>query len=196
MLTYSNQLKPLVLPEYGRNIQNMVDYCLTIEDRDRRTESAYAVVDAMLTLFPAKGDHEEHLRKLWDHVWIMSDYRLDVDYPYEHVNPEVFADRPDAVEPVRPGSMPYRHYGRLIPRLIDTAAAMEEGEERDALVFMIANQMKKTLLASANDNAEDARVFSDLRNLSHGEIGRASCRERVEISVVDVSLKKKKKCSW
>jgi len=144
MLTYSNQLKPLVLPEYGRNIQNMVDYCLTIEDRDRRTESAYAVVDAMLTLFPAKGDHEEHLRKLWDHVWIMSDYRLDVDYPYEHVNPEVFADRPDAVEPVRPGSMPYRHYGRLIPRLIDTAAAMEEGEERDALVFMIANQMKKT----------------------------------------------------
>lgn len=170
MLTYSNQLKRLVLPEYGRNIQNMVDHCLTVENRDERTRCAYAVVDAMHTLFPSTGDPEEHRRKLWDHVWIMSDYRLDVDYPYEHVDPEVFSDRPDAVEPMRPGSMPFRHYGRLIPQLIDAAASMEEGEERDALILMIGNQMKKTLLASTIDNADDQRVFADMRHMSHGAI--------------------------
>lgn len=170
MLTYSNQLKRLVLPEYGRNIQNMVDHCLTIEDRDERTACAHSVVEAMYTLFPPTGDPEEYRRKLWDHVLIMSDYKLDVDYPYEHVDPQVFADRPEPVEAMRPGSMPFRHYGRLIPQLIEAAVAMEEGEERDALILMIGNQMKKTLLASANDNAEDERVFADMRHLSHGAI--------------------------
>ncbi len=170
MLTYTNHLKRLILPEYGRNIQNMVDHCVTIEDRDERNRCAASIVAAMLTLFPASGDPVEYRRKLWDHLYIMSDFRLDVDSPFEHVDPREFNPMPDPVPCERPGSMPYRHYGQYIPALVETAAAMEEGEERDALVMMLACQMKKAMLASVCDNVEDARIFSDLRHMSHGRI--------------------------
>ncbi|MCM1067247.1 MAG: DUF4290 domain-containing protein [Muribaculaceae bacterium] len=170
MLTYSNHLRRLVLPEYGRNIQNMVDHCVTIADREERNRCAHTIIAAMSTLVPASGDAAEYRRKLWDHLWIMSDFKLDVDFPFEHVDPEVFGDAPAPVRPERPGSMPYRHYGRLIPELVEKAVEMDEGEEREALVLMIANQMKKTLIASTNDSVEDARIFSDLRHLSHGAI--------------------------
>ncbi len=170
MLTYTNRLKKLILPEYGRNIQNMVDYCTTIEDRDERNICAATIVDAMQTLFPATGDADEYRRKLWDHLAIMSNFTLDVDYPYELVDRRVFGDKPDPVPAERPGSFPYRHYGRLIPRLIDTASAMEPGEERDALVTLIANQMKKTLMANNPEGVDDMRVLNDLRAMSHGVI--------------------------
>ncbi len=168
MLTYNNHLKRLILPEYGRNIQRMVDHCLTIEDRDERTRCAHSIVAAMLTLFPATGDATEYRRKLWDHLMIMSDFSLDVDCPFEHVERQVFAGAPDPVPAERPGSMPFMNYGKIIPQLIDTAAAMEPGEERDALVLMIAHQMKKTLMGYKLDNVEDRRIFDDLRAMSHG----------------------------
>ena len=170
MLTYTNHLRRLILPEYGRNIQNMVDHCLTIADRDERTRCAESIISAMLTLFPAQGDADTYRRKLWDHIMIMSDFTLDVDFPYGPVEPQVFDAGPDPVPLERPSSMPYRHYGRYIPSLIESACSMEPGEERDALVMLIANQMKKTLLASNSEGVEDARVFSDLRALSHGQI--------------------------
>lgn len=99
MLTYTNRLKKLILPEYGRNIQNMVDYCTAIEDRDERNICAATIVDAMQTLFPATGDAEEYRRKLWDHLAIMSNFMLDVDYPYELVDRRVFGDKPDPCRP-------------------------------------------------------------------------------------------------
>ncbi|MCH5220872.1 MAG: DUF4290 domain-containing protein [Muribaculaceae bacterium] len=170
MLTYTNHLRRLILPEYGRNIQNMVDYCVTIEDREERNNCAHTIVNAMLTLFPVTGDAEEYRRKLWDHLLIMSEFKLDIDWPYEHVDPTVFDAIPDPVPQERPGAMQYRHYGVHIPRLVEAAAAMEEGEEREALIFMIANQMKKTLLTTTADSVEDARIFSDLRMMSHGAI--------------------------
>lgn len=154
MLTYTNRLKKLILPQYGRNIQNMVDYCLTIEDRDERNECAAAIIDAMRVLFPPTGDAMEYERKLWDHLIIMSDFTLDVDSPFESVAPETFDEGPDPVPLERPGSLPFRHYGKLIPALIETACAMEDGDERDALITLVANQMKKTLLA-ANPEVED-----------------------------------------
>lgn len=174
MLTYTNHLKRLVLPEYGRNIQRMVDHCMTIENRDERNLCANSIIDTMLTLFPGTGDAEEYRRKLWDHLLIMSDFKLDVDFPFEHVDPAVFADRPDAVPAERPGTMPYSHYGNHIPRLVDAASSMPEGEERDALIFMVACQIKKTLTANSNDAIEDARVFAEIRRLSHGALDIAA----------------------
>lgn len=194
MLTYNNQLKRLVLPEYGRNIQNMVDYCATIEDRDERNLCAQTIIASMMTLFPPTGEPEEYRRKLWDHLWIMSDYKLEVDYPFEHVSPEIFESKPESVRAERPGTMPYRHYGVYIPQLIEQALAMEEGEEREALVEMIANQMKKTLLASSLDSVEDARVFSDLRHMSHGAINLdTETVQLCDFRQVPVAGKKKKK---
>lgn len=169
MLTYNNHLKRLVLPEYGRNIQNMVDHCLTIEDRQERNAAANRVFDAMLTLFPSNGDAEEYRRKLWDHIWIMSGFSLDVDYPFEHVDVKVFTDKPEPLRPERPGLTPFSRYGQHIPHLIETAMVMENGEDRDALVLMIANQMKKVLVETSPDGtAEDMRVFADLRTMSKG----------------------------
>lgn len=170
MLTYTNHLKQLVLPEYGRNIQNMVDHCVGIEDRDERTRCAHSIVSTMLTLFPAQGDAVEYRRKLWDHLLIMSDFKLDVDFPFEHVDPSTFDEGPLPVPAERPGSMPFRHYGHYIPSLIASASAMEPGDERDALILLIANQMKKTLLAANPEGVEDSRVFADLRHMSHGAI--------------------------
>lgn len=170
MLTYTNHLKPLVLPEYGRNIQNMVDRCLEIEDRDERTRAANSVVATMLTLFPPTGDRQEYTRKLWDHIMIMSDFRLDVDLPFEPVDRAVFEDHPDHMPLPGVGPMQYRVYGSYIARMIDVASTMPEGEERDALVMLIANHMKKVMLAENREGVEDARIFSDLRHMSHGAI--------------------------
>lgn len=170
MLTYNNRLRPLVLPEYGRNIQNMVDHCLTIADRDERNFCAATIVDAMRTLFPPTGDPEEYERKLWDHIIIMSGFELDIDSPFGSVSPSTFDTAPDPVPSLRPGLLQFRHYGQLIPRLIDTACSMEDGDERNALITLIANQMKKTLLAANPEGVDDRRIYGDLRRMSHGAI--------------------------
>lgn len=170
MLTYSNLQKRLILPEYGRNIQNMVDYCLQIPDREERNVCAATIVDSMLTLFPPTGDAEEYIRKLWDHLAIMSNFELDIDWPYEHVDRAVFGENPDPVPVERTGTLPMRHYGKLIPRLIDTACEMEPGDERDALITLVANQMKKTLMAANPEGVDDRRILKDLRMMSHGRI--------------------------
>lgn len=169
MLRYNTQLRRLVLPEYGRNIQQMVDHCLTIEDRAERTRCAYSIVNAMGALYPALRDNEQSRHKLWDHLNIMSDFSLDIDWPCEVIGRESLNMRPDKV--VYPQSLIHRrHYGRNIEMMIQRAAAMEPGEERDALAMMLANQMKKLLLMVNKDGVDDERIFRDLAEYSHGEL--------------------------
>lgn len=169
MLNYNTQLKKLVLPEYGRNIQQMVDHCLTIEDREERTRCAYSIINTMGNLFPMLRDVEDFKHKLWDHLAIMADFRLDIDYPYEVIRPENLNTRPEKVEytssPIR-----YRHYGKSVELMIAKAAVMEPGEERDALVSLIAHHMKKMMLAVNKDGVDDAKIFKDLCEYSHGAI--------------------------
>lgn len=169
MLTYNTQLKKLILPEYGRNIQQMVDHCLTIEDRDERTRCAYAIVDAMGRLFPKLKEQPDYRQKLWDHIMIMSGYQLDIDFPVEVAGPDKFQEGPERV-PYPGRFIRYRHYGKEIELMIDRAAEMPEGPERDELALLIANHMKKTLVALDRDSVEDYRVFNDLAELSHGQI--------------------------
>lgn len=168
MLTYNTQLKRLLLPEYGRNIQQMVDHCLTIEDRQERTACARSIVKSMGILFPAlrEGDND---KKFWDHLVIMSNFELDVDFPCEVTSEEALATPPEKV-PYPSNFIRYRHYGHIIEQLIGSAAKMEEGEERDALVLYIANQMKKLMLAVNKDGVEDSRIFRDIAEYSHGAI--------------------------
>ncbi len=196
MLSYNTQLKQLALPEYGRNIQRMVDHCLTIEDRDERTRCAYAIIASMANLFPELKNGTEYDHKLWDHLAIMSGFRLDIDYPCEVINAENLSTRPDKVQysdnPVR-----YRHYGKNILKMVDKAAEMPEGEERDALVKYIANHMKKLMLGVNKDGVDDEKIFSDLAELSHGFIN-VSCdtlklHEFKEAPVPASGKKKKKK---
>lgn len=169
MLTYNNHLKKLTLPEYGRNIQNMVDRCLEIEDRDRRNAAAATTVAAMMRLFPPTGPLEEYRRKLWDHLIIMSGYKLDIDTPYDMPEPPTEGEHPDALfyntDPAR-----RRHYGRLVELTVAAVADMPDGPERDELLRLVANQMKKLLLVINPEGVENERVYRDLYEMSEGLI--------------------------
>ena len=194
MLRYNTQMKPLRLPEYGRNIQKMVDFCLTIEDRQERTDCAFAIVKSMANLFPELKSNGQYSHKLWDHLAIMSDFRLDIDYPVEVVQQENLTSRPAPI-PYKDNELRRRHYGRAILSMIDVAAGMEEGPERDALITLVANQMKKLLIETNRDGVDDRRVFNDLRELSQGRIfvDPATLRLNDYIIPVQTSGKKKKK---
>ncbi len=169
MITYNTKLKNLILPEYGRNIQQMVDYCLTIPDRDERTKCAGTIVKTMAVLFPKIREQEGYRQKLWDHLAIMSDFQLDIDWPVEVISAEERQSQPDKVV-YTSSDMPYRHYGKSIQRMISRAVLMEPGEEKDALIMLLANHMKKLMMAFNQDNVEDARIFKDMAAMSHGEI--------------------------
>lgn len=169
MLTYNTQLKNLILPEYGRNIQRMVDYCMTISDYEERTQCAYIIVDSMFTLFPPIGDHEEYRRKLWDHLAIMSNFALDIDWPYDVIRPESLQTPPDPI-PLPAFNISRRQYGKNIELMIGHILDYPEGEERDVLSVLIANQMKKMMVTVDNDLVEDDKVFKDLLDMSHGAI--------------------------
>ncbi len=169
MLKYNTQLKRLVLPEYGRNIQQMVDHCLTLQDREERTRCAYSIINTMGNLFPLLRDAEDFKHKLWDHLAIMADFKLDIDYPYEVIKPENLNTLPEKIEytnsPIR-----YRHYGKSIELMIAKASIMEPGEERDALISFIAHHMKKLMLAVNKDGVDDAKILKDLYEYSRGAI--------------------------
>lgn len=167
MLTYKTRRAKLPLPEYGRNIQKMVDYCLTIEDRNERTHCAHSIVSCMSKMFPKIKEQDNYVQKLWDHLAIMSDFKLDIDFPVEVVTANPLASAPEKVQ--YPGHMiRFRHYGHEVEKLITKALAMEPGDEHEALKFAIASHMKKLLLAHRPDGVTDKKVLKDLAEYSHG----------------------------
>ncbi|MCC8070732.1 MAG: DUF4290 domain-containing protein [Bacteroidales bacterium] len=169
MLLYNTQLKKLILPEYGRNIQKMVDHCLTIQDREERTRCARTIVATMATLFPEMNDVDDYKHKFWDHLAIMADFKLDVDYPCEIIPQDDLNNTPERV-PYMNHEMRFRHYGKDLERMIGRAAAMEEGEERTALIRLLANHMKKLMLAVNKDGVSDEKIFKDLYLLSNNRL--------------------------
>ena len=124
----------------------------------------------MMALFPPTGDKQEYIAKLWDHLLVMSDFKLDVDLPFQPVDPAVFGGNPEPLPIAYTNNIPFRHYGLHITRLIDIASQMPEGEERQALIYLVASQMKKLLSSSSKDSVEDSKIFKDLRHLSQGAI--------------------------
>lgn len=158
------------MPEYGRNVQQMIDFCLTIEDRDERNACARTVVDTICRLNPQLRNNPEWRAKLWDHLAIMSDFKLDIDYPSEPVTPETLSSRPGKVE-IPQHAIVKRVYGANIMKMIDIAMGMEPDDpDRQEFVMMLANHMKKLLVAENPEAATDGRVFADLANLSKGHI--------------------------
>ena len=194
MLRYNTQMKPLVLPEYGRNIQSMIDYCQTIEDRDERTRCAYKIIASMANLFPELKSGGEYSHKLWDHLAIMSDFKLDIDYPCEIIRPDYLKSTPAPLL-YSNGELRRRQYGRTIEAMIAKASEMEEGDERNELIVLIANQMKKLLMSANKEGVEDARIFRDIAEMSHGaiRIDPSQMKLRDYIIPVQPTGKKKKK---
>ncbi|MBQ6939051.1 MAG: DUF4290 domain-containing protein, partial [Muribaculaceae bacterium] len=161
--------KQLLLPEYGRNVQQMVDHCLTIEDREERTRCAYTIVNIMSSLVPHLREIDDFKHKLWDHLAIMSDFKLDIDYPCEIVRKESLETLPERI-PYSNSDIKLRHYGKFTEEMLKKAQEMPEGEERDALVDLLTNYMKRSYLTWNKDNVEDEKIWQDIRDYTHGTI--------------------------
>ena len=141
-MQYNTQQKRMPLPEYGRSIQNMVDHALTIEDRAERQRCANTIINIMGNMFPHLRDVPDFKHKLWDHLAIMSDFKLDIDYPYEIIRKDNLNTRPEVI-PYPSTKIRYRHYGRTLEVLIKKAIDFPEGDEKQNLIALICNHMKK-----------------------------------------------------
>ena len=168
-MEYNTQRKKMELPEYGRSVQNMVDHALTIEDRAERQRCANTIISIMGGMFPHLRDVPDFKRKLWDHLAIMSDFKLDIDYPFEIVKQEDLIVKPEKVV-YSSGTIRYRHYGHFVEELVKKAVEIEDEEERKALVKLLALQMKRTLSNWNKDGIEDQKILDDIREYSNGVI--------------------------
>ena len=159
----------LIMPEYGRNIQQMIAHALTIEDREERTRCVNTIINIMGNLFPYLRDVNDFKHKLWDHVAIMSDFKLDIDYPYEILKQENLYSRPETI-PYKNSRISYMHYGRNLEEMIERVATYPEGELKNEIIRMIANQMKKCFLTWNKEVVDDRKIFDDLREMSKGKV--------------------------
>ncbi|MBQ4292566.1 MAG: DUF4290 domain-containing protein [Muribaculaceae bacterium] len=193
MLSYNTQLKKLFLPEYGRNVQKMVDHCMTISDREERNACARTIVKTMASLTPDLKDVEDYESKLWDHLAIMSNFELDVDYPCEIIAKENINEAPERISYSRP-QMRYRHYGRCLEQMIEKVRLMEGGQEKDYLISLLANHMKKLQLAINAEGVDDEKIFSDFAEYTHGDILMSADSYRLhDFKIVQPATGKKKK---
>lgn len=168
-LDYNTQREQLVLPEYGREIQKMVDHALTLPTKEERQACAESIIATMSILFPQGYDAIDLEHKLWDHLAIMSNFQLDIDYPFDVSEAIKAATKPQRVG-YTSSHIPVRHYGKLLFEAFERLKNMPEGEERDALVRLTANQMKRALVEWGHGAADNERVASDLAAFTNGKI--------------------------
>lgn len=168
-LEYNTEREHLIIPEYGRHLQKMINHAKTRETKEERNRLAKAIIDVMGNLQPHLRDVPDFQHKLWDQLFIMADFDIDVDSPYDKPVKEVLQARP---EPLKyPQNHPkYRFYGNNIKTMIDVAVTWEDGEMKEALVYTIANHMKKCFLNWNKDTVEDEVIYDHLFELSDGKI--------------------------
>lgn len=169
MIPYNTDIEPVRLPEYGRTLQTLIDYCVSLQDRNERNDCAYAIADVMANMFPELKGYDNDMSKVWDQMQIMSGFKLDVDFPCDVVTEEAMHPKPQNV-PYSSGHIRLRHYGKYVETMIPVIADMEEGPERDELIDMIANHMKKLMVINNKEMVDDARVLRDLELYSDGKI--------------------------
>lgn len=168
-LEYNAERPHLIIPEYGRHLQKLIDQATAIEDREERNKAAKYIISVMGSLNPHLRDVPDFQHKLWDQLFIMSDFKLDVDSPYPIPNKEVLNQKPDKL--AYPQNFPkYRFYGNNIKYMIDVANKWEDGELKSALIMVIANHMKKSYLSWNKDTVKDEVIFEHLYELSDGQI--------------------------
>lgn len=166
---YNGTRPQLVIPEYGRNIQKMVQYAMTLEDREERNKCVRAIISVMGQLFPHLRDIEDFNHKLWDHLQIMSGFKLDVDSPYPKPDAAHLESKPDRL-PYPQNEIRFGHYGHYVDMMVQKCAAMEEGEEKQAFSLAIANLMKYNATNWNRNIVHDDVILKDLSFLSKGKI--------------------------
>ena len=168
-MNYNTSRSKMIIPEYGRHIQQLIDHAIELDDKDERNKMVLAIVDVMGQLNPHLRDVPDFTHKLWDHVHIMSNFKLDVDSPYPTPTPEQFMQKPNKMGYPH-SNIRFKHYGLGTEKLIENAVAMESGEEKDALIESIANLMKKHYLTWGRSSVDDAQIISDIKRISRGKL--------------------------
>ncbi|KFF17387.1 DUF4290 domain-containing protein [Flavobacterium hydatis] len=177
-LEYNSERQHLIIPEYGRHLQKLIDQATAIEDVEQRNKAAKYIIQVMGSLNPHLRDVPDFQHKLWDQLFIMSDFKLDVESPYPIPSREVLQLKPDVLK--YPQNYPkYRYYGNNIKYMIDVANKWEEGEMKNALVLVIANHMKKSYLSWNKDTVRDDVIFEHLYELSDGKINLLQSSEEL-----------------
>lgn len=168
-LDYNTQREKLVLPEYGREVQSMVDYAVALPTKAERQSCANAIIAIMRRMFSQSADAEGFERKLWDHLAMMSNFKLDIDYPFDVTEAQTILSKPEPMTyPMN--NIPVRHYGKMMFELFDKLKTMPEGPDREALVRMVANQMKRDLMVWGHGSSDDEKVASDLAYFTDGKV--------------------------
>ena len=168
-LYYNTEVEKLRMPEYGRNVLRMVEQLKAIPDKEKRTQQAYAVVKVMESLNPQVHQQENFAQKLWDHLYMIADYDLDVDSPYPAPVPEVVNSKPDPI-PLNIKPIRARHYGRNIESILDLIASEPEGEVRTEMIRSLAIYMRQQYLIWNKDTVADETIFNDIERLSEGRV--------------------------
>ena len=168
-LYYNTEVERLQMPEYGRNVLKMVEQLRDIPDKTKRTEQAQAVVKVMESLNPQVHQQDNYAQKLWDHLFIIAGYDLDVDSPYPKPLPEVVNSRPDPI-PLETRPIRARHYGRNIESILELIASEPEGEVRTSMIRSLAIYMRQQYLIWNKDTVADETIFQDIERLSGGRV--------------------------
>ncbi|MEN8138961.1 MAG: DUF4290 domain-containing protein [Bacteroidota bacterium] len=191
-MEYNTDRSKLIIPEYGRNVQKMVNYCLSLEDRDSRNDTAKAIIEVMGNLNPHLRDVPDFKHKLWDQLFIMADFNLDVDSPYEIPERETFTKAPDILSYPKKSNR-YRFYGINLRLMIEEASQREDNEEKEALIMVLANHMKKSYLNWNRDVVDDETVLKHLYELSGEKI---DLRNKNITLTSSLDLQKKRKSTY
>lgn len=168
-MEYNSQREKMIIPEYGRNVQKMIEYAKTIEDREKRTKSAEVIVRVMAGMNPQIKETSDYLHTLWDHLYIISCFELDVDSPFPMPAKEILLRKPDKVE-YSSKDFRIKHYGKYIEKIIERTIELEEGPEKEALILIIANHLKKSYLNWNRDSVNDETILKHLEELSKGKL--------------------------
>jgi hypothetical protein len=168
-MEYNSQRPQLIISEYGRHIQKLIDQAVATENREERNQLARQIIAVMGQLNPQLRDQSDFRHKLWDHLFIMSDFKLDVDSPYPIPTRDSFNTRPERLK-YPSNNIQYRHYGKVIENLIAKVEQMEEGPLKEQMVSAVAHHLKKSYLAWNRDSVADETIFKDLNLLSKGKL--------------------------
>lgn len=168
-LLYNTERGRIIISEYGRNMQEMIRHLLEIEDRDKRTEAAHFVISVMAQMNPQVKQTDDYIHKLWDHLYIISDYQLDVDSPFPPPQPLAESTKPHHID-YQNHNIQYGHYGYYMAKMIEIASATEDEEMRQALAHSIANQMKRNYLEWSGNVVNDQQIITDLKTMSNGRL--------------------------
>jgi len=189
-LEYNAEREHLIIPEYGRHLQKLIEQAVALEDKGERNKAARYIITVMGSLNPHLRDVPDFQHKLWDQIFIMSDFKLDVDSPYPIPSREILALKPGPLK--YPQNFPkYRFYGNNIKYMIDVANSWEDGDMKSALIIVIANHMKKSFLSWNKDTVKDDVIFGHLFELSNGTINLMATDEELSTSIDLMKVNKK-----